>query len=169
MSSVVQALMLTRHLLVVGASMTDDNFLRLAHEVAGFQDRDARTHDGDGDALIGTVVTLSPKPAQERLWRGRFRYLATSDVGTGAERARELAIFLDLLAMLAASRDRYLLNPRYEQMLSADERHVAKAGRALADAVSRLPGEGAAAWAGLRAQLRRLGADAGAGGRSTRG
>lgn len=168
-SSVVQALMLTRHLLVVGASMTDDNFLRLAHEVAGFQDRDARTHDGDGDALIGTVVTLSPKPAQERLWRGRFRYLATSDGGTGAERARELAIFLDLLAMLAASRDRYLLDPRYEQMLSEDERHVATAGRELADAVSRLPGDGATAWAGLRAQLRRLGADAGAGGRSTRG
>lgn len=159
-SSVVQALMLTRHLLVVGASMTDDNFLRLAHEVAAFQDRDTRRRDGDadGDTLIGTVVTLSPKPAQERLWRGRFRYLAASDGGSAAERARHLAIFLDLLAMLAASRDRYLLDPRYEQMLSEDERHVATAARALAGAVSALPVDGATAWAGLRAQLRRLGA-----------
>jgi len=155
-ASVVQALMLTRHLLVVGTSMTDDNFLRLAHEVAVFRDR---TPHGDRGSLIGTVVTLSPKPAQERLWEGRFRYLAMSDGGTGAERARRLAIFLDLVAMLAAGRDRYLLDPRYEQMLSEDERHVATAARALAEAVSRLPADGATAWTGLRTQLRRLGAE----------
>lgn len=39
MGSVVQALLLTRHLLVVGASLTDDNFLRLAHEVLDFRRR----------------------------------------------------------------------------------------------------------------------------------
>ncbi|WP_418605992.1 hypothetical protein [Georgenia sp. SUBG003] len=76
--------MLTRHLLVVGASMTDDNFLRLAHEVTAFRERDPPHGDDDGAPPIGTVVTLSPKPAQERLWEGRFRYLTMSDGATGA-------------------------------------------------------------------------------------
>ncbi|WP_418607493.1 SIR2 family NAD-dependent protein deacylase [Georgenia sp. SUBG003] len=158
-SSAVQALMLTRHLLVVGASMTDDNFLRLAHEVTAFRERDPRTGDDDGAPPIGTVVTLSPKPAQERLWEGRFRYLTMSDGATGAERARHLAIFLDLVAMLATSRDRYLLDPRYEGMLtSRAERDAAATARSLAAAVDGLPREGRVAWRALREQLARLGA-----------
>jgi hypothetical protein len=160
-SSVVQALMLTRHLLVVGTSMTDDNFLRLAHEVTAFRERDPRTGDDGGGSPIGTVVTLSPKPAQERLWEGRFRYLTISDGGTGAERARDLAIFLDLVAMLAASRDSYLLDPRYERMLtSRAERDAVTAARALAAAIDALPPDGRAAWHALRERLARLGARA---------
>ncbi|MEK8226511.1 SIR2 family protein [Oerskovia sp. M15] len=36
--SLVQSLMMTKHLLVVGASMTDDNLLRFAYEVAGLRE-----------------------------------------------------------------------------------------------------------------------------------
>ncbi|MFH5821246.1 SIR2 family protein [Georgenia sp. AZ-5] len=165
MGSMVQALMVIRHLLVVGTSMTDDNFLRLAHEVTSFQDRRARragSGQEDGASLIGTVVTLSPKPAQERLWQGRFRYVATSadgDSQPGA--ARRLAIFLDLVAMLAADREGYLLDPRYDEMLtSAPERRAAELARELAGAVAAVPEEHAAAWRGLREQLRALGARA---------
>lgn len=159
-SSLVQALMVIKHLLVVGTSMTDDNFLRLAHEVADFHDRGPGAGEGGDAALIGTVVTLAPKPAQERLWRGRFRYLATSDDGTQPEQARRLAIFLDLVAMLAASRDGYLLDPRYEQMLTSEqERRAAGQARELARSVAALPPECAAVWRRLHRQLGALGAD----------
>ncbi len=37
--AVVQALLLTKHLLVIGASMNDDNVLRLIYEVAAYRER----------------------------------------------------------------------------------------------------------------------------------
>lgn len=170
-ASVVQSLMVTRHLLVVGTSMTDDNFLRLAHEVAAFQARHGRRYGGpagragepeDGGSLIGTVVTLTPKLAQERLWRGRFRYVATADgAGTSQEAARRLAIFLDLVAMLAAHRDHYLLDHRYERMLaSGPERRAAELARRLARELPALADGAPAGWRRLLHQLQALGAPA---------
>lgn len=99
MASLVQGLMITKHLLVVGASMTDDNFLRLALEVKRFRGR-RKGRD------VGTVVTLGPTPSKARLWKDFFTFRSVTDLRESSEhadeQARALAIFLDHVAMLAA-------------------------------------------------------------------
>ncbi|WP_435737381.1 SIR2 family protein [Cellulosimicrobium sp. PMB13] len=156
--SLVQSLMMTKHLLVVGASMTDDNLLRFAYEVAGLR---ASIEKRDPSAPeIGTVVHLADDAAFSRLWKGRFdvvvptldaddRNRASTPEPTAsdeerydreeAERrraARALTVFLDVVAMHAERDAPYLLDDRYADergdeavSLVADLRSLAKAAR----------------------------------------
>lgn len=135
MGSVVQALLLTRHLLVVGASMTDDNFLRLAHEVLAF--RSSTREDDAADAPLGTVVTLTSSPPKQRLWAGRFDHVAAADAGTGTpEAARRLAIFLDAVAMYATPA-RHLADARYAYLLDDVDTDIAESCRELGEKLRR--------------------------------
>lgn len=154
MGSILQSLMITRHLLVVGTSMTDDNFLRLALEVVRFSAEKGRVALGDegvdgrvgserkparATGELGTVVTLAEEPARARLWRGRFRYVAASQRREINEQARDLSIFLDAVAMYAAPRS-YLLDERYGNLLGGEEeRSAAKAVREAAALIGQLP------------------------------
>lgn len=152
MGSVVQALLLTRHLLVVGASLTDDNFLRLAHEVIDF-----RRHgppDDEPRPPLGTVLDRRHVAGKARLWEGILDYVAASDREHPEEQSRDLALALDLLAAHAAG-IAHLLDPRYDDLLASDEeREAARLGRQLHERVRRLEG----GWEALARTLRRLGA-----------
>ena len=133
MGAVVQALLMTKHLLVVGSSMTDDNFLRLAHEVVSFRAAGrAEGHVTNQDEPLGTVVTLVEEPAARLLWEGRFDYVATSpDTEESGASARLLAIFLDALSMHATP-PAHLADHRYAALLADDEaREIAEAAREL--------------------------------------
>lgn len=166
-AAVVQSLLMTTHLLVVGASMTDDNFLRIAHEVllfrAGSTPLDgARGRDRPGGRALGTVVTFTADDATRRLWEGRFDYVAVADErtdGAGAH-ARRLAIFLDAVAMLATP-PAYVADERYAALLTEPERDVAAAARTLRAQIADLPDGGA--WASLAEALDALGAGRDAG------
>ncbi|OCI30528.1 hypothetical protein [Oerskovia enterophila] len=60
--------MMTKHLLVVGASMTDDNLLRFAYEVAGLREElVAAGAPGGPGSEIGTEIHLADDgaPAHE--------------------------------------------------------------------------------------------------------
>ncbi|HCX84701.1 MAG TPA: hypothetical protein DHV14_06125 [Micrococcales bacterium] len=118
--SVVQALMMTSHLLVVGASLTDDNLIRFAYEVAHLRgqlatNKDARTQSAD----IGTVIALKPDRAFEHLWSKQFDVVAvgaapgvlTSDYPSTT---RALSIFLDTIAVFASRHAAHLLDARYQ-------------------------------------------------------
>ncbi len=154
--SLVQSLMMTKHLLVVGASMTDDNLLRFAYEVAGLR---ASIEKQDlGATEIGTVVHLADDAAFSRLWKGRFDVVvptldsdeqaaapdpSESDEARGrreaAERrraARALTVLLDVVAMHAEREAPHLLDARYVDergeeaaSLVADLRNLARAAR----------------------------------------
>lgn len=153
--AVLQALLLTRHLLVVGASFQDSNLLRLVHEVAAFREQ---VGVRSTPAHMGTVLTLFKEPAREALLTNDFYYenmLTEPDRGDheATNRAgRELEIFLDRLAMLAADRSPYLLDRRYRHLLSDSEME-------LADRLSRLHEDVKQAalksesWSGIRRQL----------------
>ena len=133
MGAVVQALLMTKHLLVVGSSMTDDNFLRLAHEVVSFRATGrAEGYVTNEEEPLGTVVTLVEKPAARLLWEGRFDYVATSpDKEESGTSARLLAIFLDALSMHATP-PAHLADHRYAALLADDEaRGIAEAAREL--------------------------------------
>lgn len=156
--SVFQSLLMTRELLVVGASLTDDNVLRLAHEVRALR---RRHHIEDP---LGTVLTLGAPPLRARLWEGELAWIGFGGE-SGEAQARRLEIFLDAVATYAVPSAPYLLHPHYADLLDDDEadlalraRDLATRLRAAADTATLRNDTG---WAELVAALESLGAEAG--------
>lgn len=149
----VQAMLLTRHMLFVGYSLSDEDFYQLIHEV-----RVARS-SVDGADKLGTVLTLFDDELFAKLW-GDVDVVAIAPQpqrnptpGQLANAARWLQIFCDLVAFEAADLDAYLLDPDYRDLLDKDE-------AVLADTLSGLKlaagGDGTAA-ARVRRMLEDLG------------
>lgn len=113
LGGVLQTTLLTKHLLVVGASMTDDNVIRLVHEVSSMHE-----DTGGRPRRLGTVLALSSEPLRHNLWDPEFTYVELgSDTDDLDEAARALEIFLDRVALLAAPTTSHLLDPRYQEFL----------------------------------------------------
>jgi hypothetical protein len=147
MASVLESMMLTRHLLIVGASLTDDNVLRLAHEVA-----DVRLHDGDRPEPFGTVLDVEPPGVREELWTGELDWISLPGEHL-AERARALDVFLDAVAAHTTTDASWVLDGRFEALLEDDDTELARRAQALAEALpDRSP------WRALRAELDHHGA-----------
>lgn len=158
MGAMVQALLLTKHLFVVGSSMTDDNFLRLAHEVVAFTESAMSGVAAEPEGVLGTVLTLRADPAAERLWQGRFSYaaLSPSDVDENpGVLARRVAIFLDTVVMYATP-PAHLADPAYEMLLDLPSRTIARVARRLRDLIDSNPDD--ESWRRLRDALGGLGA-----------
>lgn len=147
--SLLQALLLTRHLLFVGASLRDDNVIRLAREVQEFR----REHDL-GDGPFGTVLDVDHDLVRARLWQGQLDWIHLEGDGVEA-RARELELFLDRVAMHASADSGWLLDPRFAGLLSEADAALAEEARAL---VARLRDAGGPAWQALLGALSEFGA-----------
>ena len=113
MASMVQTAMLTRHILFVGYSLTDENFVRLGRDVSLLLDRMKL------DRVVGTVLSLTHEAMLKALWGEDLQIVAMDTPETApSEAARLLDIFLDRVAMNAASEERsYLLDPRYKALI----------------------------------------------------
>lgn len=149
-----QSMLLTSHVLVVGASFTDDNILRLTHEVESFLQR----YRSDGEEPVesfGTVLTLSSEALRRRLWQGTLDWHPVHESDDTDAGSRALEVFLDQVAMWACSDQSFLLDERYENLLPDDDRQLARWVRLDA---SRMAKE-SACWSGLREALRSFGAD----------
>jgi SIR2-like domain len=145
-ASVLESMMMTRHLLIVGASLTDDNVLRLAHEVAEFR----RDH-GSEQQPFGTVLDVEASGARQQLWTGELNWLAMP--GTDLpQRARTLDIFLDAVAAQASTDASWVLDERFEALLEEGDSDTARHTRALGQHI-----EDREPWRGLRAALTRHG------------
>jgi hypothetical protein len=153
LSGVMHTLLLTRHVLFVGASMLDDDLIRIAHEVQ----RALQAPGPREPRRSGTVLSLTHDPARARLWERDVETVAMSGRDTSsAEAARELEVLLDLLGCRACPPTGYLLDPAYRGMLDDDEAALARALRRLDEQT----GAGARrtwGWAQLEAVLHRLG------------
>jgi hypothetical protein len=161
--SMLQAVLLTRHLLVVGASMTDDNVLRLTHEV-----RDFRRQSGVSGEL-GTVLSPKPDPLRAKLWDGDLAWLVMGD--DLAEGARRLEVFLDVLGAHACDDRAYLLDENFEDLLGDEERRVVNGLRTLKRTIDHVVDVAGhrQEWRDLQAALSAMGADSTrAGGASSR-
>ena len=113
LAGVVQAMLLTRHMLFVGYSLSDDNFHRIAHQAR---------------AALG--------PATERANRSAFGTALMPDVGLGEELwkddvrfvggvgPRNVAIILDQIGALASAPSAYLLDRDWDALLNEPERSV---------------------------------------------
>lgn len=125
--SLLQSLMMTKHLLVVGTSMSDDNVIRLAVEVDDFLKTDAQ---------FGTFLDVSAPSARTRLWEKRFRWLncAGDDI---APRVRRMEIFLDAVGMYAAKDASWLLDERFSGLLEPGDEDIAREARRISQRIRR--------------------------------
>lgn len=118
---IVQAMLLTRHMLFVGYSLGDEDFHTLMHDVSS-----ARS-GSNGDQLSGTALTLFENPILQELWATQLEVVPVDpeldrpSLAAIGDAARRLAIFLDLVCFEAADLSAFVLDESYADMLDADE------------------------------------------------
>jgi hypothetical protein len=120
LAGIVQALLITRHMLFVGFSLTDDHFQRIVDDV-----RKVITtvdHPGAVSGPFGTALLLRADPLLEELWRNDLNLVGMSE--TGGHAARQLEILLDTLLAEASSGTSPLLDPAYDGLLTPEEREI---------------------------------------------
>lgn len=121
---IVQALLITRHMLFVGFSLTDENFHRIAYDV-----RRALPPSGGARNRHGTALLVEEQRALERLWADDLEFVTlASDATTGG---RTLAIFLDRVLAEATTSARHLLDPTFAELLTPEQEALASALRGL--------------------------------------
>lgn len=132
LASMVQALLMTRHMVFVGFSLVDENFVRLAHDVQALMGSAA------GARPVGTVLSLLPDPLRQSLWAGQLNFDVLDSPGephsTGSQgpearlrrNARRLEVFLDQVGMAVPRIPAYLLDPAYVDMLDDSDRRLVK-------------------------------------------
>lgn len=120
LAGIVQAMLITKHMLFLGFSLRDDNFLRIVDQV-----RRAVRPDGkppaDASDRLGTALMLFGNPLLADLWRDEIDWVCLGDPSVGAaEAGRRFELFLDYLSFRAASQG-HLLDVRFEGVLSKQD------------------------------------------------
>lgn len=130
LAGVVQAMLLTRHMLFVGYSLSDDNFHRLVHQ--------ARSTLGDSDEHLpgrfGTALTPDEGGLVQQLWADDVDFVSTATDPDGTGPVRRLAVFLDLVAAEASAPAAHLLDHTYDAVFSPAERELRAALQQVVDA-----------------------------------
>lgn len=159
LAGIVQALLLTRHMLFVGFGFNDDNFHRIAHAV-----RSAIRGEGRPEREpFGTNLVVGGGALVADLWREDLDWIALSkhaapgDEPTRiAEQARLAEIFLDRLSAGAATVSGHLGDDRWAGALDDGERALRQ--RLEAFVASATPAERETlAWREVQGLLGRLG------------
>lgn len=153
LAGIVQALLITRHMLFVGFSLNDDNFHRIADEVR------RALSAAQGISNFGTSLVLGRDSLLEELWLPDIRCLPMSDRPKGEDLpgdARRLEIFLDALLALSTESTAHLMDETFDAVLDDGERELRRRllelQRGLPDDVRRT-----GAWTEVEALLERLG------------
>ncbi len=159
LAGIVQAMLITKHMLFVGFSLNDDNFFRIASDVRqALSGEEAQAHPA-----FGTALTLRADPIKGELWAGQIDTVpmvkeTSPDEEAALERraARLLEMFLDRVLAEATVHTRYLLRPAFDGLLSEPERRLRDDVHALARGSGGAAG-GTPAWAVVERMLRDLG------------
>jgi hypothetical protein len=162
LAGLVQAFLVTRHVLFVGFSMADDNFHRMVDAVRRLRAEARRS------AHFGTALALGHGGLSEVLWDRDVRRVRMDERPESAkdfpvaEAARRLEIFLDYLVSRTRGAAHLLMGARFDPLLTPGERALRDA---LAQFVSAVTGPDAAAvrdtvaWPRIERLLRGLGFD----------
>jgi hypothetical protein len=152
LAGIVQALLITRHMLFLGFGLQDQNFHRIVEDV-----RQVVRRDGRPAAPFGTAVVLADDELVEELWRNDLAFVSMGGPTAGASGAgRRVELLLDCLGAAATDQSAHLLDDRYQGMLTGAERVLAQRLRALR---TQLPDDVAEvdAWRRVEQLLRELG------------
>ena len=128
----VRARMLTRHMLFVGYSLSDEDFHEVVHDVRlALEPRSA-------GAAFGTAITLFDDDLKRKLWEGDVDIVSVTPPGSSdvdpAMAGRQVERLLDLLGFLVADHSAFLLDDDYEDMLTSDELELKRELLTIADA-----------------------------------
>jgi hypothetical protein len=153
LAGIVQALLITKHMLFVGFSLEDDNFHQIVHAV-----RRAMGNHHAGDARLGTSLMVEGNPFAEELWSENIAWIhfGSTHKDDAKIAARTLDIFLDRLAARACDSSAHLFDRRYAEVLSKGEREIRDL---LLGMVTSASGDAKQthAWAEIERTIRRLG------------
>jgi hypothetical protein len=148
----LQAMLLTRKMLFVGYSLSDEDFHLVINDVR---------LAAPGNKNLRVAITLFHDQLFEQLWEHDIKIAAVSTAEetkseTGkAEASRRVLVLLDLVAYLAADLNSFLLKPGYIDMLTPDEKDLAAALEQLAE---RVPAHGdGSGWRRVRSFLEDFG------------
>jgi hypothetical protein len=135
LGGMVQAALLTKHLLFVGFSLTDDNFHKVFDAVI-------KAMPASQLAANNTAIMLSVSPMQAELWEGEVGLLsiagpADTDLDIPAL-VRKQDIFLDILAAACClnGRSNFLLQDRFEMILTPQEQELKTALKTMVSSLS---------------------------------
>jgi hypothetical protein len=153
LAGIVQAMLITKRMLFVGFSFSDDNFLRIVDAVR-------RAVRGWGNQApepeqLGYALMPNAHPLLRTLWEKDLPWICPA--GPNAEMpegARSVEIFLDLLTHLAASHG-HLMDSRFDEVLSPPERRLRDALFQLVDGADAY--RDAPEWRAVEALLTQLG------------
>lgn len=145
LTGLVQALLVTRHMLFVGFGLADDHLHAVVHDVR-------RALGPTRTGKLGTALLLEHDELQVELWQQDLGYVAMG--GSAEEAARRLELFLDHLLLLSTTSDAHLFDPLYDGLLTADERRLRDV---LTAAFRDQPTGDAPAWGRVRLLLQELG------------
>lgn len=114
--------LLTRHVLFIGSSFSDDNVLRIMEEVQRLEPPTGEARQGKPPRL-GTCLAVGLPSVQRTLWEGEFDWVDFGDPATGK---RSLEIFLDRMLASTTTSASYLFDERFAGGLSENERILRK-------------------------------------------
>ena len=152
LAGIVQAMLLTKHMLFVGFSLRDGNFHRIVDEV-----RRALPVSARGPSKFGTALGLAPEPLMEDLWCEDLDFVALDDGSERRRAARRAEVFLDYLACQTQRAPSYLLDPDWRGLLTEAEQRLADELRTLATRLQRAPDPDGRGWREVVGLLARLG------------
>lgn len=123
LAGVVQAMLLTRHMLFVGYSLSDDNFHRIMHQVRSVtsskRDTEVSGRGEEEPESFGTVLTPDPPNVLDRIWDPDVRFVSTAT--DRQPNVRDQAIFLDRLAAQTSPPGKHLMDESYDAVFSEAE------------------------------------------------
>jgi hypothetical protein len=136
LSGILQALLVTRHMLFVGFSLRDENFHRIMHDVRkAIRLPGAKSHDPFGTALL-----LRQYAFLDELWRDDLHLVHVGEeTESPATAARRLQILLDHVLHRSTTTVGHLLDEAYDAVLDEDERVAREALRELKAALPPSP------------------------------
>lgn len=131
LASIVEAMLITHHMLFVGYSLRDEDFHSLLDDV--------QTAIGSTPDPIGTALMVESLPFSDELWKGTLDVISIPELqqdSSSAEAGRMVESALDRIVEVGLrSSPAYFLDDTFEDLLTPDERALAERLRQVRDLV----------------------------------
>jgi hypothetical protein len=123
LAALVQALLITRHMLFVGFSLRDDNFHRIVDDV-----RKALGNRGPDPKPFGTALMVDAHSFTHELWSGDLDIVALDEA--------EVRVLLDRVLAMSSTLSEFLLDDSFAGFLTTEEAQLKSLLRPLERALS---------------------------------
>ena len=119
LSGIVQALLVTKHMLFLGFSLTDDHFIQL---IFGVQKAVADMKGSNDQRKFGSVLTPVRSAMQEELWSQDLNFVHSDYEGDHFLQALNWHdVFLDYVTCMVHTSQHYVFRKEYDELLSDDD------------------------------------------------